>query len=329
MRVALIMRCFRVMALAVLAALLPATIWSQEEAATTPTEPRIRVMRVTGMAGIVSSIEASQLELTVPEHVIFTVRIGPSTQITKDGKPESLTKIRVPSAAFVHGPFDLQALTVDAERIELRDAKALRMLEIRSANFLKTWTMGVVTDVQPDSIVLRRMDGEVKTIQVGADTTYSRHAQPAGFASLRKGQRVDVQFWPNQPPLAGSILIQGMVGEQSTAQEPAKPEVAAKPEAGDQLSKPSCLYCPNPEFPMEAIRDGIFSAKAVLEITVSEKGKVDPHDIRIIEDPGHGFTKGAMDIVKKWKFKPATDKNGKPTKTTTQVELTWNRSRVR
>ena len=219
----------------------------------------------------------------------------------------------------------MQAHAVEAQGIEILDTKTLRMLELRSANFLKTWTSGVVTDVQPDSIVLRRMDGEVQTIQVGADTTYSRHAQPAGFASLRKGQRVDVQFWPNQPPLAGSILIQGMVGEQSTAQEPAKPEVAAKPEAGDQLSKPSCLYCPNPEFPMEAIRDGIFSARAVLEITVSEKGKVDPHDIRIIEDPGHGFTKGAVAIVKKWKFKPAKDKNDKPVKTTTQAEFRWER----
>ena len=80
---------------------------------------------------------------------------------------------------------------------------------------------------------------------------------------------------------------------------------------------------------MEAIRDGMFSARAVVEITVSEKGKVDPHDIRIIEDPGHRFAKGIMATVKKWKCKPATDKYGKPVKTTTQVEVRWNRSIVR
>ena len=316
MRLALFMRCF-----GVLAALLPATTWSQEEPATTPPEQRIGVMRVTGMAGIVSSVEPSQIELTVPEHVIFTVHIGPSTQITEKGQPASLSQIRIPSAVRVHGTFDLQAHTVDAESIELLDPKALRLLEIRSANFLKTWTMGVVTDVQPGSIVLKLMDGDMQTIQVRADTSYFRHAQPVSSDRLRNGERVEVQFWPNQPPLAGSIHIQGMVGERLPAQEASKPESAA-----EQLSKPSCLYCPNPDFPNEARRDGILSARAVLEITVSEKGRVDPHDIRIIEDPGHGFTKGAMAIVKKWKFKPGTDKNGTPAKTRTQVEFTWQRS---
>jgi TonB family protein len=323
MCLALIMR-FRVAALAGLAALLPITAWTQEEPATTPIEPRIGLMRMTGMAGIVSSVGTSQMELTVPEHVIFTVRIGPSTQITEDGQPAGLSRIRVPSAVRVHGTFDMEAHTIEAESIELLDPKALRMLEFRSANFLKTWTSGTVTAVQPDSIVLQRVDGEVQTIQVGADTSYSHHAQPASFAWLRRGERVDVEFWPNQPPLAGSIRIQGMVGEHLTAQEATKPELAA-----EQLSKPSCLYCPNPDFPNEAKKDGILSARAVLEITVSEKGSVDPHDIRIIEDPGHGFTKGAVAIVKKWKFKPGTDKNGKPAKTRIPVEFTWHRSVVR
>jgi hypothetical protein len=62
----------------------------------------------------------------------------------------------------------MQGHTVEAESI--LDAKALRMLELRSASFLKTWTLGVVTEVQPGSIVLQRMDGELQTIQVAADT---------------------------------------------------------------------------------------------------------------------------------------------------------------
>jgi len=69
-------------------------------------------MRVTGMAGIVSSVEPSQMELTVPQHVTFTVRIGLSTQITEDGHPASLSKVRVPSAVRVHGTFDMQGHTV-------------------------------------------------------------------------------------------------------------------------------------------------------------------------------------------------------------------------
>src|SRR5438105_15839324 len=48
--------------------------------------------------------------------------------------------------------------------------------------------------------------------------------------------------------------------------------------------------------------------------------------IRVIEDPGHGFAQEAVAVVKKWKFNPATLKDGKPTKTRTTVEVqfTWH-----
>lgn len=141
-----------------------------------------------------------------------------------------------------------------------------------------------------------------------------------------------MQFLPNHPSLAGMINIQGILPDQGTvspptlnAQEHAKLE-AGKPEVyPEQASKPSCLYCPNPVFPDEARKAGITSARAVLEITVLEEGKVDPHDIRVIYDPGDGFTKAAVAIVKRWKFKPATDKDGNPVKVRIPAEFTWHR----
>src|SRR6266404_3448605 len=94
----------------------------------------------------------------------------------------------------------------------------------------------------------------------------------------------------------------------------------------EQPSRPSCRYCPNPEFPDEAKKAKISSASALVEITVSEKGDVDAKNIRVIEDPGHGFAQEAVAVVKKWKFNPATLKDGKPTKTRTTVEVqfTWH-----
>src|SRR6266403_5947016 len=89
----------------------------------------------------------------------------------------------------------------------------------------------------------------------------------------------------------------------------------------EQPSRPSCRYCPNPEFPDEAKKAKISSASALVEITVSEKGDVDPKNIRVIKDPGHGFAQEAVAVVKKWKFNPATLKDGKPTKTRTTVEV--------
>jgi len=93
----------------------------------------------------------------------------------------------------------------------------------------------------------------------------------------------------------------------------------------EQPSRPSCRYCPNPEFPDEAKKAKISSASALVEITVSEKGDVDAKNIRVIEDPGHGFAQEAVAVVKKWKFNPATLKDGKPTKTRTTVEVQFTR----
>lgn len=70
------------------------TASTQEEPATTPTEPRVGVLRITGMVGFVSSVGPSQMELTLLEHAALTVHIGSSTQVTEDGQPASLSSIR-------------------------------------------------------------------------------------------------------------------------------------------------------------------------------------------------------------------------------------------
>jgi TonB family protein len=124
--------------------------------------------------------------------------------------------------------------------------------------------------------------------------------------------------------LISSIFLLTFLPPIATAQDATKPEVAAEP-----LSRPTCRYCPNPDFPNEAKKAGIFSARGSLEITVSEKGDVDPHDIRVIDDPGRWFREEAVAIVKKWKFNPATDKDGKPAKTRIPVELMWRRREIR
>jgi len=119
--------------------------------------------------------------------------------------------------------------------------------------------------------------------------------------------------------ISAIFLFAGFPSQTLGAQEPAKPKAVE-----EQPSQPSCRYCPNPEFPAEARRAKISGAKALLEITVTEKGDADPQDIRIIEDPGHGFAEEAVAVVKKWKFNPATLKNGEPTKVRTKVQVQFS-----
>lgn len=115
------------------------------------------------------------------------------------------------------------------------------------------------------------------------------------------------------------FLIAGFLPSTVTAQEPANTEVQA-----EQLSQPSCRYCPNPVFPDQARKAKISSGKVSVEVAISEKGDVvEPDSIRVVlEEPsGVGFAKSAVDVVKKWKFNPATLKDGTPTKIRTKVQV--------
>ena len=126
---------------------------------------------------------------------------------------------------------------------------------------------------------------------------------------------------PNTLMICSMFLLAGFLPSQVAAQEPAKPEVQA-----EQPSQPSCRYCPNPDFPEEARKAKISSGRVFVEVSISERGDVDPDNISVtLEEPsGFGFAQKGVDVVKKWKFNPAL-KDGKPTKIRTRVhvQFTW------
>lgn len=89
--------------------------------------------------------------------------------------------------------------------------------------------------------------------------------------------------------ISSFLFLRGFLPATATAaQEPAKPKAEAEHQYQfvEQPPLPSCVYCPNPEFPGKARKAKISSARAVLEVTVLENGNVDPHDILVIQDPG-------------------------------------------
>lgn len=118
--------------------------------------------------------------------------------------------------------------------------------------------------------------------------------------------------------ISSIFILSGFLPSAIAAQEPTKPDVQA-----EQLSQPSCRYCPNPEFPEEARKAKVSSGKVFVEVTISEKGVVDPDNISVVlEEPsGLGFAKNAVEVVKKWKFNPATLNDGKPAKIRTKVHV--------
>jgi TonB family protein len=73
------------------------------------------------------------------------------------------------------------------------------------------------------------------------------------------------------------------------------------------VSTPSCLYCPNPQYSEQALKDKI-EGTAVVEAIIDSSGRAQ----RVWEVSGlsDGLTEQALDIVRQWRFKPAQDPKG-------------------
>jgi TonB family protein len=74
------------------------------------------------------------------------------------------------------------------------------------------------------------------------------------------------------------------------------------------VSMPACIYCPTPQYTNEA-RKNRLEGKVVVTAIIDPSGKAD----KILEVRGlsDGLTEQALAVVRKWRFKPAQDSNGK------------------
>jgi TonB family protein len=90
----------------------------------------------------------------------------------------------------------------------------------------------------------------------------------------------------------------------------------------DGVTVPSCVYCPPPSYSDEA-RAAKFSGRVVLRVVVTAEGQAE--NIQVLKGPGRefGIEQSAIDAVGQWKFKPATDRSGKPVATVVPVEVTF------
>lgn len=89
------------------------------------------------------------------------------------------------------------------------------------------------------------------------------------------------------------------------------------------ISIPSCEYCPNPTFGTGEL-NGQSAGTVQLMIVVDANGRAS--DITVKKEFSRELDQDAVNAVKHWKFKPATDVDGKPVATRTPVEIvfrTW------
>ena len=78
-------------------------------------------------------------------------------------------------------------------------------------NYGRTWTSGEITTVQNGSITIQHLDGSFGTLVVKTSSSVLFHNDPALLSDLRRGERVEVELERNDPSVAETIRIQGMV----------------------------------------------------------------------------------------------------------------------
>lgn len=92
---------------------------------------------------------------------------------------------------------------------------------------------------------------------------------------------------------------------------------------GTDITKPTCEYCPDPDYP-EAAKRQRMQGKVGLVVVITEEGYI--AGIRLQDPAGQRFQEldwAAIVAVAKWRFKPATH-DGKPIRIVTSVEVKFN-----
>jgi TonB family protein len=86
--------------------------------------------------------------------------------------------------------------------------------------------------------------------------------------------------------------------------------------------KPSCLYCPKPQY-TDAAREAKFQGSVVLQVIIQPDGHAT--NIKVVRGPGPslGLEEKAIEAVKTWRFRPAVGPSGTPVATITQIEVTF------
>lgn len=177
-----------------------------------------------------------------------------------------------------------------------------------------------LTDAMADRHLKASDAFDAQTSQALIESLGAQVIVSGSFAGLQKGVGVTVtysakqgQSWVAQPwdkHLRGKILLPPDVSVLlDITLDSLRPKDGIYQTDGGGVSYPSCLDCPRPEYSRAAI-DGKVQGTVVLFVTISADGRAT--EIEITKKICCGLDEEAVNTVKHWKFKPATDVDGIP-----------------
>jgi len=100
------------------------------------------------------------------------------------------------------------------------------------------------------------------------------------------------------------------------------PSLSRQTQPGSQkgASMPSCIRCPDPSY-TDLARRARINGTDVFQVLISAEGEA--KQIRPMKLIGYGLDEQAFSTIKKWRFKPATNKDGTPVPVVVPVEVTF------
>jgi len=88
----------------------------------------------------------------------------------------------------------------------------------------------------------------------------------------------------------------------------------------DGIGVPTCLACPPPDYTDKA-RKAKIQANVVLLVVIDQEGRAGKIAVTTATDDGLAVK--AIEAVRKWRFKPATDREGKPVSVLVPIQVTF------
>ena len=142
----------------------------------------------------------------------------------------------------------------------------------------------------------------------------------AGAAAL--ALPVVVGVMTAQPLRAHPSLSDGASVTLNTSEGPVTPEPLSQvfQSGKDGVGYATCDYCPNPNYSDQALK-ARYEGAVTLQAVITAQGRA--KKIKVVKSPGLGLDKEAVDVVKRWRFKPALGPNGNPVDVEVPIDVTF------
>jgi TonB family protein len=155
---------------------------------------------------------------------------------------------------------------------------------------------------------------------LGADVLLTGTIEQLGDSYLLQVTPINVRDGKSLSTISQSIKMTDFMESFVTPFPPNILDASGKG-GSPSIAMPSCIRCPNPSY-NDLARKNKVNGSCVLNVLISESGE--PQQIRPTKLLGYGLDERAFDIIKTWKFRPATlNRNGIPVAVIVPIEVTF------